>query len=79
MRSIRNCDNNNHQVIKISANSSTIINDKCEVFSYTCADVKAYNQATVSKSLPIILENSWYIEIKIPGCSNDEEKRYGYF
>lgn len=48
LRSIKNCNGNN-QIIKISENSSTTVNNKCEVFSYTCADVKTYNRASVSE------------------------------
>lgn len=48
LRSIKNCGDSN-QIVKILKNSTTTVNENCEVFSFTCADIKTYHQATVSQ------------------------------
>lgn len=47
LKSITNCGDDK-QIVKVSKNSSVIINDKCEVFSNTCADVQTYANSIVS-------------------------------
>jgi hypothetical protein len=47
MKDLKNCGDEN-QVVKVSENSTTIVNDKCEVFSHTCANVKTYGKADVN-------------------------------
>ncbi|CRL00571.1 CLUMA_CG013831, isoform A [Clunio marinus] len=46
LKNIKNCCPEN-QVVTIMKNSTTVVNEKCEVSSYTCADVKAYTRTTV--------------------------------
>lgn len=53
LRSVTNCGDDK-QVVKISKNSTTTINNMCEVHSFTCADVKTYNQATVRCNYGVI-------------------------
>lgn len=44
--SIRNCGGEN-QIVKVSENSSAWVNDKCEIMTNTCANVRTYNSAMV--------------------------------
>lgn len=81
LKSITNCGDDK-QIVKITENTTTTINDKCEVFSYTCADVKTYNQATVSFRY-LLIGNKLSFDNRFGkfyvGCCNNEKKQYGDF
>jgi endonuclease III-like uncharacterized protein len=61
LKNLENCKNQN-SIVKLWKNSSTSVNDKCEVFSETCVNFKAYSQAFV-KNFPAPIELFLYLVI----------------